>query len=65
LFEHDAFVGGVLVHEDEAFGAFEEDVQAVEDTEDAVAGEVFGGSGGFGRGGGARCGGGGEGGGLG
>ena len=61
LFEHDAFVGGVLVHEDEAFGAFEEDVEAVEDAEDAVAGEVFGGSGGFGWGGGAGCGGGGGG----
>jgi hypothetical protein len=51
----------MLVHEDEAFGAFEEDVEAVEDAEDAVAGEVFGGSGGFGRGGWARGGGGGGG----
>lgn len=41
LLKHDAFVGGVLIHEDEAFGALEEDVKAMKDAEDAVVGEVF------------------------
>ena len=38
LFEEDAFVRGVLVDDDEAFGAFGEDVEFADDAEDAEGG---------------------------